>query len=355
MRWRLAQLSFVQSSVREQRGQTYGRSTQRSTICRSAFSVVRKSQTCGDSSADVGDVWSKHHESTEGRMLCRGKKTNVTMSLPIKQWVGVLTKEKRQINWQQWLSSVMDLQKVGWLITWDTVMFMRVGDPNKQAVQTWCCKPPESFYSEKRSSSLNYTRALSCIAVHFRASPCISVHRRAGRRFDLSICSSSVLINVLYANGFYFLIYLYKVCPDLFPRILKLFISFGRKAFGIISLWWTRNFKVGKFWCLESTLSVQSDLKVCEKEVNLNFPCIWVSFHSLLLQVNPYVLVISSSCLRWIDKNQNENSNWIHISNFIMCACVYSCVFLCVLLTLELSFFHIGCYQKLEIPISSTI
>lgn len=172
MRWRLAQLSFVQSSVREQRGQTYGRSTQRSTICRSAFSVVRKSQTCGDSSADVGDVWSKHHESTEGRMLCRGKKTNVTMSLPIKQWVGVLTKEKRQINWQQWLSSVMDLQKVGWLITWDTVMFMRVGAQTSKR-----CR--RGVVSHRKASIRKKGVARWIIPEHCRASPCISVHHRA--------------------------------------------------------------------------------------------------------------------------------------------------------------------------------
>lgn len=147
-RWRLAQHSFVQSSDREQRGQAYGRSTQRATICRSAFSVVRKSQTCG------GIHWqmlAPYGASTmnQQKVECfaegKNKCNNVFAHQP-KGWLR--TKENRKINWQQWLSSVMDVQKVDW--TWDTVMFMCVGDPNKQAVQTWCCKPPESFYSEKK-------------------------------------------------------------------------------------------------------------------------------------------------------------------------------------------------------------
>ena len=60
----------------QQRGRKHGlyfvRLHHRRTTWRSAVSLGRRSETCGNSPSYIGSVWTEHHESTKG--LCVGGK-----------------------------------------------------------------------------------------------------------------------------------------------------------------------------------------------------------------------------------------------------------------------------------------
>jgi len=72
---RLEEFSHVQYSALpsvewQQQGRKHGRSFARlhhqRTTWRSAVSLGRRSETCGNSPLYVGSVWAEHHESTKG-------------------------------------------------------------------------------------------------------------------------------------------------------------------------------------------------------------------------------------------------------------------------------------------------
>ena len=63
------QYSALPSVEWQQQGQKYGRSFARmhhQRTWRSAVSLGRRSETCGNSPSYVGSVWTEHHESTKG-------------------------------------------------------------------------------------------------------------------------------------------------------------------------------------------------------------------------------------------------------------------------------------------------
>jgi len=64
------QYSALPSVEWQQRGRKHGRSFARlhyrRTTWRSAVSLGRRSETCGNSQSYVGSVWTEHHESTKG-------------------------------------------------------------------------------------------------------------------------------------------------------------------------------------------------------------------------------------------------------------------------------------------------
>jgi len=64
------QYSALPSVEWQQRGRKLGRSFARlhhqRTMWRSAVSLGRRSETCGNSPSYVGSVWPEHHESTKG-------------------------------------------------------------------------------------------------------------------------------------------------------------------------------------------------------------------------------------------------------------------------------------------------
>ena len=64
------QYSALPSVKWQQRGRKHGRSFvrlhHRRTTWRSAVSLGRRSETCGNSPSYVGSVWTEHHESTKG-------------------------------------------------------------------------------------------------------------------------------------------------------------------------------------------------------------------------------------------------------------------------------------------------
>jgi len=64
------QYSALPSVDRQQRGRKHGRSFERlhhrRITWRSAVSLGRRSETCGNSPPDVGSVWTQQHESTKG-------------------------------------------------------------------------------------------------------------------------------------------------------------------------------------------------------------------------------------------------------------------------------------------------
>jgi len=71
----IKELSHVQYSALpsvkwQQRGRKHGRSFarlhHRRSMWRSAVSLCRRSETCGNSLSYVGSVWTEHHESTKG-------------------------------------------------------------------------------------------------------------------------------------------------------------------------------------------------------------------------------------------------------------------------------------------------